>query len=343
MDAVGESLRLQAVACRHLGSLQYADLLEGVSSNYDVGGVMREVLHGVSERPIHDAVPLRLLAAVHRIALRGDAPRLAARYLSCGGDGTAVDIGDFLDVVTRHRPEVVGALAEQVQTNETGRSVVLVAIAHWLPSIGIDEFDLLELGSSAGLNLLFDRLGSRIPDEWFEHPDIARRPARCISRRGCDLAPLDVTDPVAALRLESFVWPDQGERLERLRAAIAIARQHPPVVERASAEVFLHSALATDAPRSRVVFHSIVWPYLGEQVQRALVQVLSEAGTRADPSAPLVWARMEPAGEVADIRVTVYDGETITSVVLAEVGYHGGDLRLVLRAVGDPLVGDREV
>lgn len=50
-------------------------------------------------------------------------------------------------------------------------------------------------------------------------------------RRGCDLCPVDVNDERAALRLQSFVWPDQTERLQRLRAAMEVARGFPVTVD----------------------------------------------------------------------------------------------------------------
>ena len=47
-------------------------------------------------------------------------------------------------------------------------------------------------------------------------------------RVGLDLDPVDVTTDEGALRLRSFVWPDQPERLERLDRAIAAVRAEPP-------------------------------------------------------------------------------------------------------------------
>ena len=45
------------------------------------------------------------------------------------------------------------------------------------------------------------------------------------SLKGCDVAPLDLTDPAQALRLRSYIWPEHSFRFDRLDVAIAAARQ----------------------------------------------------------------------------------------------------------------------
>jgi hypothetical protein len=333
------AIDLQKHACRRLGSVQYADLLGAIAQDVANGGAFAELLQGRTERPVHDALPLRLLASLHGLALSDGAPELAARFPSCGGDGAAIPLDAVLEVVARHRAAVEAGLARHVQTNEPGRSVALQALANWMPSVGFGEFDLLEVGSSAGLNLSFDeyaadtgrgvmgRRGSALtfPSTWFDRaPEVVDEPARCIGRRGCDVAPLD---PVGdAVGLQSFVWPDQGERLDRLRAAIEIARPHGARVDRASADGWIERHLGERAPGSRpvVVFHSIVWQYLGSSVQDGLRAAIVHAGESA-ACGHVVWARMEPAGERADLRADVWIGGAHAAFVLADIGYHGAD------------------
>ena len=337
---VRAAIELQASACRRLGSVQYADLLGSIAGDVAAGGAFAELLHGRTDRPVHDALPLRLLGSLHSLALSGGAPRLAARFPSCGGDGSTIPLADALDAVVRHRSAIDDGLARHVQTNEPGRSVALLMLANWLPSIGIREFDLLEVGSSAGLNLSFDEyaadtgsgvLGLRdsalvFPPSWFNRaPRAAGDPARCIERRGCDVAPLD---PVAdAVRLQSFVWPDQSERLSRLRTAIAIASTRGRGVECASADRWTGARLAerTRASRPVVVFHSIVWQYLGAEVQRHLRAAIVRAGESA-ANGSVVWARMEPAGDRADLRADAWISGAHSAHVLADIGYHGADV-----------------
>ena len=85
----------------------------------------------------------------------------------------------------------------------------------------------------------------RFMGDWFSNaPDVPRIGATAISKRGCDISPIDVTQPGDESRLLSFVWPDQRLRLERLRSAIAIAKTHRPSVDQASADEWITQQLA---------------------------------------------------------------------------------------------------
>lgn len=318
----------------------YAALLEGLADDYDRGGITRELLDGRSERPVHDAVPLRLLGAVHRIVLRGDAPALAARFPSAGGDGAPVPLGDVLAVLGEHRIEIVGQLATTVQTNEVARSALLATGFTALGRRWQRPMRLLEVGASAGLNLNWDRYwydtGSStagdpasavrfdrdaVPAPWGEAIDLSG-PVEVAGRRGCDAAPLDPTDATDRLRLLSFVWPDQVHRFERLAAALDIARRHPPAVDAADAGAWAAAQLGSASEGvGTVVYHSIVWQYLAPSTRDTLRAALREAGERSTPETPLAWLRMEPAGPVADLRLTTWPGGA--EEVLAHAGYHG--------------------
>ena len=340
LDDVAMALARQANSCRDLGSPQYGDLLDALAVDTDQGGSVGRLLAARPERPVHDALPLRLLGAVHRIALRGEAPVLAARYQSCGGDGSPIPLDDFVAVVEAHRAEIDGELGRQVQTNEVGRSVVPLSLVHWLTTLGVERVHWIEIGASAGLNLNFEKYGAdtargtlgdpssslRFDASWFAAPPpIVSRPVVCERLSGVDVSPLDVHDEDDRRRLLSFVWPDQVARFERLRAALTIARSSDVVVQRGSADEFLAERLLDDPSSPRVVFHSIVWQYLSAEVRNGVRDAIAVA--RASRSAPVVWARMEPSGPVADVRVTVYDGRAEPAERrLAEVGYHGQGL-----------------
>jgi hypothetical protein len=123
------------------------------------------------------------------------------------------------------------------------------------------------------------------------------------------------------------VWPDQRERLQRIKAAIDVAKQYKPFIDRDSADTWIERQLSRERDRATVVFHSITWQYLGDAVQTRFVHALEEAGSRATTEKPLIWARMEPAGPVADVRVTVWNGgASPLNFRLCEVGYHGQNM-----------------
>jgi hypothetical protein len=145
-------------------------------------------------------------------------------------------------------------------------------------------------------------------------------------RRGCDVAPIDPTTTGGRLTLQSFVWPDQHERLARLRAALEVAGRVPAAVDRADAGTWVAAHLReTVAGAATVVHHSIVWQYLPADSRARLRQALATAGGQATPAAPLAWLRMEPAGAVADLRLTMWPGGA--EEVLATCGYHGRPIR----------------
>jgi hypothetical protein len=134
---------------------------------------------------------------------------------------------------------------QNVQTNEVQRSwVLLPAFLH--ATRGAEEVDVLELGSSAGLNLMFDRYRC-VYEQGAHGPEQAplllrgeeRRPVSGVlleqpltvrSRIGIDRAPIDVSTTDGARLLESYVWPGQDERVERLHTAIELVRSDPPPI-----------------------------------------------------------------------------------------------------------------
>jgi len=222
-----------------------------------------------------------------------------------------------------------------VQTNEVGRCAALLpgflAIAR---ETGL-PLRLLEVGASAGLNLRWDRY--RYEADGFSSGDADSpvrlrfqlegeppRPAEVAiaERRGCDRLPIDPASEDGRLTLLSYLWPDEAHRVERVEAALDLAAKVPVEVERAGAADWIGAQLAERREGvATVVFHSIVMQYLGEEERRQFEACVRDAGARADAAAPVAWLRMEPAGERAEVRLTLWpDGE---DRVIARAGYHG--------------------
>jgi hypothetical protein len=290
------------------------------------GDAVYGVLQGHEDDPGPSVVALRLMGAVHRLVLRGDAPELAAHYPSAGGSpGDAWPA--FADVLLSHRDELRRLVDNPVQTNEPGRCIALlggfleVARATGLP------LRLLEVGASAGLNLRFDRYRYELGDERWgpaDSPLVIRSrlagagrpplgtPLEIASRAGCDPRPVDPRSEEGRLTLTSYVWPDQLERLERLRAGLAVARTVDAPVERAGAADWIDARLAEPTPdTATVVFHSIVMQYLPDEER--------ERFERAVRSHDVAWLRMEPADEAAEVRLRLGGEDRL----VARAGYHG--------------------
>jgi len=235
----------------------------------------------------------------------------AARYLL----GAPAAIGPLRELASQSRTELTQLiLTRRTQTNEPARCAVLLPALAQLPQ----PLALIEAGASAGLNLLVDRYsydyaGHRLAGLDPDAPVLrceprgpvplpARIPA--ISwRAGLDLNPLDVTREDDVRWLSCLVWPGEGDRAQRLAAAIASARRHPPAVHRGDMLTDL-PALAARAPADAtlVIYHtSALWYVPAEQREQF-------AGTARGLGA--TWLASEPPGVVPGTEGPARDGQT---------------------------------
>ncbi len=317
----------------------YALLAAGIAADPDVARLMLAA-------PPEQHNPTLLLCAVHDIVLRGDAPRLAAFYPNL----TTVPVtGDpfpfFRETALAHADELGATLAvRRTQTNEIGRCAVLLPVLALLAAEA-GPVAHVDVGASAGLNLLLDRYHYR-----YEPGRDATRPhdptvvevgapsaveLRCGIRGevpiptavpavaaslGLDSQPIDVTDEAAVRWLEACVWPDQADRFARLRAAIAIAREAPPAIRRGDAVDDVASTLELVAGAGHVVV-STTWvlSYLSEDRQRAFVAELDACGAARD----LSWLSAESPAQAPALPIpTTAEPEHIS--VLGLVTWRGG-------------------
>jgi hypothetical protein len=145
---------------------------------------------------------------------------------------------------------------------------------------------LLEVGASAGLCLLpdfyaYDYGGALVAPEVQRLTSpvftcainaatpVPTRPPRVVWRAGLDLNPVDLADPAEVAWLEALVWPEQTDRLARLRAAIMIAAEQKPRLVKGDLRTDL-TALAREAPKDAtlVIFHTAVLAYISPAAER---------------------------------------------------------------------------
>ncbi|MBN8806514.1 MAG: DUF2332 family protein, partial [Sphingopyxis terrae] len=153
--------------------------------------------------PLADALPLRAAGGLHALHLSGAADDLAPIYAD------AEDINDaaiVAGVVRRHEAALLPWLDGPPQTNEAGRSANFIAAMLWLADQGLPaRFECLEIGSSAGINLMLDRYhydlgGVQVgpqpgviaftPDWQGRHPP--QHAIEIASTKGCGVAPVDL-------------------------------------------------------------------------------------------------------------------------------------------------------
>ena len=305
-------LRSQGRFCAGSGSPMYGELFELVAGDVEARGVFASILSGHEDDPSRHAVPLRLLGGLHRLVLDGRAPELRRWYPSTGGAWDAEHAWpEILRVAARHGDALRAALDQPPQTNEVGRSAALIGgLLRLNRGFGL-PIRLYEIGSSAGLNMRADRYHYRyksglrggqwgpadspvtIDDAWQGAlpPDGA---VRIVERNGYDIAPIDVTVADGEMTVLSYVWPDQDARLDRLRGAIAVARNVPAQLHRRTAADAV-AGLRLAAGALTVLWHSITWQYLSGDERAAVRAGVDALGAQADARSPFAHLTLEPA------------------------------------------------
>lgn len=329
-----EAFHHQAAACRDLGSPFMARLMLAVPQVFPEDTALAVRLDGWQgdPGPAGASLPLRLAGGLHHLVLTGQEAALAevwppqeAAGLEAAVAGALRRQDGFLTDWVTHAP----------QTNEVGRSAVLLAAAAEVARWSGLPLRLSELGASAGLNLNFpvyaleireETIGSATPalrlrPEWSGRVPPAG-PVAVTGARGVDLNPLSPDRD--GLRLMSYVWPDQAARLARLEAALQAAAMHPPQVDAGDAAGWLEARLATPWPGlCHMVCHTIAFQYFPQATKDRITAAMEAAGARATAEAPLVWVAME-ADEVkgsAGVTLRLWPGDL--RVTLGRAGFHG--------------------
>ena len=257
----------------------------------------------VGPDPDWDA-PLRLAGGLHYLVLGGEA--------------------QWDDPLAEHQEFLARFVADQgVQTNEVQRSWVLAPLLLRVAErTGVSTLDLVELGPSAGLNLVWDRYRYAYEaGEWGPERAAVRLtgeergpvPARLLEgevsvrgRVGIDRSPIDVTSEEGARLLRSFVWAGQTERLERLDRAIDALRADPPELVRGDFVEELPEVLAAQPLDGlTVVFQTAALGYVGDQGRKRVREALETAGAER-PLAFVSTGKPRAGGEDWGLRLVYW-------------------------------------
>ena len=337
---VRQAFAEQAEVCAKLGS-EFTGRLCGVLGRVldQTTATGRRVL-GWRGPPdaLHDNVPLRVTGALHALVRSGKAPSLANLYPPAPLPDEARLAEAVAAVLSEEHSWLEPWLDRTPQTNEVGRSAVLMSglltIAERFPL----PMRLYELGASAGLNLLLDRFGYDLGGLRCGEVDsvVQLRPrwsggsppnaeVCIVERGGVDRDPLDAVRDGDTLL--AYVWPDQPERLARLEAALAIARSDPPHITKADAADWIEQHLPAESERAvaRVVQHSIAFQYFPLETQARVRAHIERAAAFAREDAPLAWLRFEMLPEDAkpSLRLRTWPGE---ERLLARAHPHGSSV-----------------
>ncbi len=278
------------------GSAMYARLAEGVGSDTELRGLAALAKPGQPHANL-------LFAAVHFLLLRGAQHPLRAYYPNLN-DGH-IKAGDpfpaFRDFVLTHRAQLEPLIAARVtNTNEVGRSALLHPAFRALASEAGAPLNLIEIGPSAGLNLIWDRYGvnynkggnvvaSISPDaplviECELRGEIIppTGPTPHVGKRmGLELNPVDLSNADDRDWLRALMWPDQITRLKRLDKAVALFREGKPEIREGDALALLSDALrAMPESETVCVYHTIAVYQFSRAMKETLHDILTVAGLR---------------------------------------------------------------
>ncbi len=342
-DAIRAAFRNQADWCRTGGAPFMAVLCDALAAVFDETSATGRAVLGWPGVPHRDALMMRVTGGLNALVRAGNAPAIAPLY-----PPAAVPDAETMQAALRLAladPAFDAALLPWLdgppQTNEVGRSGVLMPGLMAIAATTGFPLRLFELGASAGLNLQLDRFhytlagiesgpaeaGVRLAPKWRGGPPPAAD-VRVIARRKVDIAPLDAADPATAARLLAYIWPDQPERVARATAAIAVAAANPPPLDRADAAAWVEAQVTPEAGSTGVVYHSIAFQYFPADSRARIEAHLEAAGARATPDAPLAWLRYEfDNAEAADalptLRLRLWRGGAADERLLARVHPHG--------------------
>ncbi|MBA4747964.1 MAG: DUF2332 domain-containing protein [Sphingopyxis sp.] len=337
-NLVAAGIEFQAQHCAHHGAPITASIVRAMLPLMaDETAVARRVRDWPG-LPLEDAMPLRFAGGLHHLHLSEAEPRLAPLYAGALADQAAVD-ALVAAVVADHDAALLPWFDGPPQTNEAGRSASLMAGLLWLAQHHGPRVEISEVGASAGINTMMERyhfnLGGiavgpvaspmQIQPEWRGAAPPAD-PVDIVEIAGCDVTPVDLSDPDAALRVKAYVWPDAPERLVRMDAAILLATQRAPDLVAADAADWTRQRLARPqtAGVTRVIQHSIVWQYLGDERRAAITAMIEAAGAQATPERPLAWQMLETnrATFLHELTVRHWPGDG-TARVLGHAHAHG--------------------
>jgi hypothetical protein len=321
LDVVSQRLAEFAAVYAHLPL--YSRISAAASADPAVAGLLTVARPG-------QARPVLLLAALHDLVLRSpDVP--AARWFAAAPALDGDPWPDVRETLLGSADALRSTIARRsTQTNEVNRSVsmaaLLVAACADVPGTPVA---LVELGSSAGLLLGLDRYRVEVGAAVLGDPassvvcagDVAGPPIAgelptIVERVGIDRSPVALDDEGEVRWLEACLWPDQPERLERFRAAVALLRVDPPLVVAGDMIDDLgsvaHSARAVAGaiagPAHLVVMCSWALTYVRRDRRPAILATLADL---AADGRPVSWLSAEPPGAVPELDPPALEGETV--------------------------------
>jgi hypothetical protein len=300
----------------------------------------RELLSLAAHARTGERVPNLFLAAVHFLLLKGTKHPVARFYESLSETPERYEdpYPDFRSFCIEHENEILKLIGSRlVQTNEVRRCACLlpmfVAVAE--ESHGRPLY-LIEIGSAAGLLLLWDHYRYRYRDSMecgdpdspvliecglYDEgsPPLPNGFPRVSRRLGIDLNPVDVNNRDSRLWLRALIWPEHKERAHLLECAIDVAQRQPPELIAGDAVEVLPNILPLVPPDS-VLCILRVWTSLPKRAREQFSSMVATYGQKRDV---FVISTTGQQGNEIDLQLTSFVNGVKTVKLLAHCESHG--------------------
>jgi hypothetical protein len=340
-----DDVRDQAKFFSSRGVTVYARLLETIVRLLDEDEplVRGALLEAWRDRTFHASYerPLLLLAALRQDAMATPHHPLARAIGTASTGDAAISADDVVASFATHAPARVTLERRFVQTNEVTRAIAWRLALQRFPAG--KPVHLVDLGCSAGLNLVADRIDLRWADG--AGAPIALPPTDAVTARiGLDRLPVDPRSEAERAWLRACLWPGQHERRLRLDAALdaastALDRGEMRLLARSARAMpaFLEEHAASKPAEGAAVlaYQTVLTAYL-EPEERATYLADMAAWARGGGDGERLWVELEEAPRSAkdgpaELRAHGKRG----TLVLGHGEYHPSTVRLDSRAMGE--------
>ncbi len=289
------------------------------------------------------ALPNLFFAAVHLLLLRGEHHQLAAFYPSLSNSSRHYEYvyPYFRSFVLEFHESIHEILmTHSVQTNEVGRCAVLVPAFELVAAqTKRQPLTMIEIGSSAGLTLLWDHYHYRYEDglgcgdphspvkiECSLHgkmrAPIPGQLPKIASRTGIDLSPIDVNNVENVQWLRALVWPDNQKRARQLEPAIRLVKQAPPRIITGNALDLLPNLIGKVPDKAPLcIYHSFTLTLASGEPREKLHSLLTRASEKRDLF--LVWIEWAADSETPLLGLAKFSQGFKTEKTLARCHSHG--------------------
>ncbi|MCJ8008721.1 DUF2332 domain-containing protein [Lederbergia wuyishanensis] len=248
-------------------------------------------------------IPNLFLGAVHYLLQSGFKHPLKEYYPSLVKQPLNLEgiFPHFKNFCLAFKSEVLHLLqTKRVQTNEVRRSAYLYPSFCYMYDKVKKPLSLIEIGTSAGLQLLWDQycysygdghlygkktsklqIYAEIRGELF--PSHLENIPPVVSKVGLDLHVCDITDPENELWLRSLIWPEHQDRVKLFEKAAQLFSENPVnLIEGDGVSLLYDIAKQTPEDSAICIFHTHVANQMPEQLKHELINIVKKLGTQRD-------------------------------------------------------------